>query len=254
VPAFDKGRASVRRPVRAQPETAPARLADSKVADTLASIAQGSVDAIEMKIQVRYAAAAAILVSLFAYVAVRNIWYSDAFSGKVLDANDKPIKGAVVLAAWRSREFLTGSFYTSVVREATTEQDGSFRIEGWGPRFATRLFSTLDGEQPTMWVVASGSYPLVQVGGRNFALGSITLNASPSTSHMTLQLTPLPVHPDPTTRHSIEYQALLAHALENGIEWCVWEQARAFESKFSEIEASVGSQDQWFPSRKCPRL
>ena len=101
-----------------------------------------------MKIRVRYVAAAAVFVSLFAYVAVRNIWYSEAFSGKVLDANDKPIKGAVVLAAWRSREFLTGSFYTVVVREATTEQDGSFQIEGWGPRRATRLFSTLDGEQP----------------------------------------------------------------------------------------------------------
>jgi len=205
-----------------------------------------------MKIQVRYVAAAVVFASLFAYVAVRNIWYSEAFSGKVLDANDKPIKGAVVLAAWRSREFLTGSFYTFTVKEATTDQDGSFRIDGWGPRRATRLFSTLDGEQPVIWVVANGNYPLEAVGGRNSALGSITLNASPSTSHMILHLKPLPVPADPVARHTFDYQALRAHALENGLEWCVWEQARAFESKFSEIEVSVGNLDKWFPSRKCP--
>lgn len=95
---------------------------------------------------------------------------SDAVDSQVVDADTgQPIEGAVVVAYW---EMHRGSFAggglpcgAANVEEAVTDQDGKFRIPGWGP-----IHSSCDGMRsgaPFLYVFKSGygdtrvsNYPL----------------------------------------------------------------------------------------------
>ena len=190
-----------------------------------------------------------LLLALMAVAS--NIWFSNSFDVRVTGADGRPITDAVVLAVWRAREPLTGSLHTLLTREALTEGNGSISIGRWGPTFSRKVFSSVDGTQPEIWVVSPHHFPIVRQGP--LAFRSRLMNVSPLTTGIAIELEPLPNVIDQSVQMRVEALAMLAKGMEYGIDVCVWKDARAFEATFADLESSVGVQGGWFPSSKCPK-
>lgn len=103
------------------------------------------------------------LLLLLTLALCRPIHFSRDISGHVIDtSNGGPLEGAVVVAAWYLKGMEGAHVATVAASEAMTAADGSFTIEGWGPRFSRHsLLASLDAEMPKLFIFKDGYLPTI---------------------------------------------------------------------------------------------
>ena len=93
-----------------------------------------------------------VALLLSAWVAWRQSWYASSFTGQVVDEQNQPVQGAVVLVTWQARSIFEGARGPSIaVAETQTDATGAFRLPGgWGFHGLTRFMRC---DEPTIRVL-----------------------------------------------------------------------------------------------------
>lgn len=103
----------------------------------------------------------ASLLAIMAWVLSHRVWYSTAFRARVISEGGAPVKGALVLASWRLRSPFEGAPRPPMwLDETVSDENGEFRIEGWGPKFA--LFGAMRRDEPIIYVLHDNYLPAIR--------------------------------------------------------------------------------------------
>lgn len=91
-----------------------------------------------------------------------RVWISLPIKARIVDdRTGTPIAGAVVVASWTVRGVWERyPVALLAVEEAVSAPDGTFRIDGWGPRFHFGS-GRADGSEPQLRLIARGYEPLL---------------------------------------------------------------------------------------------
>ena len=100
------------------------------------------------------------VLALLIVLLVPLVWFSPAFSARVVDASSgHPVDGARVTISWELSDAL---FDYPLRRLATvkvvTDADGRFHVRAWGPRFHFG------------WAMVSGNQPVIKVAHPDYEL------------------------------------------------------------------------------------
>lgn len=103
---------------------------------------------------------------------------SDELSATVVDANAKPVAGALVVVTWQLEKGKFHGYDYKMLHEAevVTDAQGVFRVPSWGPKYAG-LFWSLGGSSPHAYVLKSG-YKLEVLANYTSSFGGFLCPAS----------------------------------------------------------------------------
>ena len=108
--------------------------------------------------RVMLAIVAAFCALVYFTSAARFFFRSDSLSASVTDLRTGgPIEGAVVVVVWKLRQpLMHGTDHQTLhVAHATTDSNGRFHIEAWGPKYAG-VFWTMPAFSPEAYILKSG--------------------------------------------------------------------------------------------------
>lgn len=91
----------------------------------------------------------------------RPVHFAGPVSGRAYDIDTgEGLEGAIVAAVWTVKG-LEGAYVSTLsLDETVTDEDGNFKIPGWGPKFVTpSIFAYRDPEAPTLFIFKSGYRP-----------------------------------------------------------------------------------------------
>jgi hypothetical protein len=106
--------------------------------------------------------AASIVALVLLNIVYPCVWISLPIKGRIVDdRTGTPIAGAVVVASWTLRSVWEGyPVALLAVEEDVSASDGTFRIDGWGPRFHFGS-GRADSSQPYLRLIARDYEPLL---------------------------------------------------------------------------------------------
>ncbi|MBM2811715.1 MAG: carboxypeptidase regulatory-like protein [Chloroflexi bacterium] len=106
--------------------------------------------------------AALIVALVLLNIVYPCVWISLPIEGRIVDdRTGTPIAGAVVVASWTvSGVWERYPVALLAVEEAVSAPNGTFRIDGWGPRFHFGS-GRADGSEPLLRLIARGYEPLL---------------------------------------------------------------------------------------------
>ena len=147
-----------------------------------------------------------LLVVLMTHAIYPVVNFSRPISGRVVNADTGlPIEGAVILATWTVRPFMTegAPLRNLVYLEAVTDSDGRYQIPGWGPVFNFGPGRLQADRDPTLRYIARGFMPAIEFNG-SFPFDGRNMEYASRSIARPLR----PVRPDEWERYAEEIQPI----------------------------------------------
>lgn len=193
-------------------------------------------------------------ICVLAWFGLQHIWLSGTASGYVIDENNKPVEGAIVMASWRLHgSFKESSFSTLMLQEAKTDSDGRFKIDGWGPIFSAHGY--MNKRDPILYVIGDGYFPeIVNANDWPVNLEHRMLFATPEPNTLQVRMRRPPPAEGDLNQDTVEGYLGLLVTYEYSSKNCVWNDVPQFLHALRVIEVTFNARHKHFAHEICDRI
>ena len=173
-----------------------------------------------------------------------HLRYAKPFSGKVTDSQGHPLKDAVVMVGWRFQPW-GGSSVPLILKEARTDSEGRYRIEGWGPILNPFSYTRLGSGEPTVSVIHPAYRPIMKESVPLPGSGRSILNVTPS-GFGSLKLTDPLLNSRADRQYAEEFDFMVYKHYEHGPLPCRWPATPMFVKAMRLFEHEMALREPYF--------
>jgi hypothetical protein len=177
-----------------------------------------------------------VMLALFGvlWAFLPHLRYAESFSGQVIDPAGQPVKDAVVMVGWRFQSG-GGSPVPLKLKEARTDGNGRYMIEGWGPELMPFSYTRLGRGEPTLSVIHPEHPPMKFASGASGRNGRSILNVTPDGFGSVRLSSPLP-NGDITRQYADQFDFDIYTHYAHGPLRCRWSSVPMFVEAMRTLE------------------